>query len=204
LIPRLSKTLQGPEIVLASTSSIRQTLLTKSGLKFGVQAPNLDENQLKRENPSLPPHELAVLLAQRKALSLMKPNHLVIGADQTLSCEGQLYNKAHDKATMSAQLAQLRGKTHSLHSAVAVASDGHIKWSCCIETHLTMRNFSDAFLNSYIDKNASSIIHCLGGYQLEAEGINLFEKIEGDYFAILGLPLLPLLAYLRQENYLSS
>ena len=192
------------KIVLASTSSIRKILLANSGLIFNVEPSPLDETEIKQANPTLSAKSLSILLAEQKALALNQPENLVIGTDQTLSCDNQIYSKAKTVADLRHQLLQLRGNTHALSSSVALAKNNHILWTHCSESQLTMRQFSDQFLDHYIEHHGKTVLSSLGGYQLEAQGINLFEKIEGDYFAILGLPLLPLLAYLRQENYVNS
>jgi septum formation protein len=196
--------MHSPQIVLASTSFIRKTLLANAGLTFTSQAPAVNEDTLKQKHINLAPGELALILAQEKALSLSNNHNLVIAADQTLSCDGAIFHKARTAQELTSQLAALKGKTHTLHTAVAVAKGGQVQWKLCREANLRMREFSDEFLARYIAENAQEALHCLGGYQLEAAGINLFEKIDGDYFTILGMPLLELLAYLRQENYLTS
>jgi septum formation protein len=191
-------------LILASTSRIRQLILRNAGLKFEAMAPAVDEHQLKQELGTLSPVQLASSLAGHKALSLSRPQDVVIGADQTLSFHGQCIGKARNIAEAKLHLQNLRGQTHSLHSAIAIAFQGQIQWTYSETAHLTMRKFSDTFLETYLAANANEILPCVGAYQLESHGVQLFERIEGDYFTILGLPLLPLLAYLRQENYLTS
>ncbi len=191
-----------PQCILASTSAIRKTLLTNAGLEFDIYSPSINERVLKDTNSHLSASELALVLAKAKALAFGGSDQVVIGADQMLSCQGKLYDKAKNSDELMVQLSELRGKTHILHTAVAVTCGKVVQWSCCVDAHLTMWNFSDEFLKAYVTSHLTHILQCVGGYQLEGEGINLFEKIEGDYFAILGLPLVPLLSYLRHENYL--
>jgi septum formation protein len=193
-----------PKIILASTSIVRQKLMKNVGLLFESRAPHVDEQKVKEANSHLSAKDLSILLAQQKALAIRELNSLVIGADQTLSCEGKTHNKATTISELRTQLLTLRAKPHTLHSALSVAVDAEIQWSHCSEATLTMRDFSNDFLEAYIQFQGQSVLGCLGGYQLEAEGLMLFDKIDGDYFSVLGLPLMPLLAYLRSENYLIS
>jgi septum formation protein len=191
-------------LILASTSKIRKTILENAGLQFSVSAPHVDEAKLKANHLLGTALNLALVLAESKALSIQHPQDMIIGADQTLTSNGKTYDKPKSMAEARLQLETLRGQSHTLHAALAIAKQGKIIWRTCETASLTMRNFSDELLTSYLNKTASEIIHCVGCYQLEGEGAQLFDKIEGDYFTILGLPLLPLLAYLRQENYLTS
>jgi septum formation protein len=193
-----------PKIILASTSSVRKMLLANAGVPFTSQTPAVNEDVLKRDHPTLNAKALSILLAEKKAQSISQPQCIIIGADQTLSFEGQIFNKPANADDLHHQLSLLRGKTHTLHTAIALALNGIILWSYCEDAKLKMRQFSNAFLRSYLDHNTEKVLSSLGGYQLEFEGINLFEEIQGDYFAILGLPLVPLLARLRQQSYLSS
>lgn len=202
--PKIIQTMKTTKLILASTSAIRKTLLTNAGLEFDTFSSPINEQAFKKTNSNMSSNELALVLANAKALSFQGTNRIVIGADQILSCQGKRYDKAQNRDELMTQLSELRGKTHTLHTAVAVTADNAVQWSCCVEAHLTMRSFSDKFLESYVMFHMPHLLQCVGGYQLESEGINLFEKIEGDYFAILGLPLIQLLAYLRRENYLMS
>jgi septum formation protein len=189
--------MQHPSIILASTSPIRSSILLNAGIMFSCQPPNLDEKTAKLKLTEHSPKNLALHLAELKALSISKPNTLIIGADQTLSCEQVIFNKPKTQSSARSQLIALRGKTHTLHSALACAENGKIIWKICDEAHLTMRSFSDSFLESYIYDCGDDILSSVGSYQLEKQGVQLFEKLEGDYFTILGLPLLPLLTFLR-------
>jgi septum formation protein len=196
--------MQTENLILASTSKIRAAILKNAGVSFTVREPTLDESKAKLQLLDVPPAQLAKDLAEQKALSLAPSSNLVIGADQTLSCEGQLYNKPSSLAEAHQHLLSLRGKTHALHSALAVAQQGKIIWSVCEDAHLTMRHFSEEFVEAYIEKSGSVLLHTVGAYQLENHGAQLFEKIDGDYFTILGLPLLPLLAFLRHITFIES
>jgi septum formation protein len=129
---------------------------------------------------------------------------LVIGSDQTLELHGQTLSKAASLSELRSNLIQLRGRTHALHSAVAVAHDGEIVWRHVDTAYLTMRAFSDAFLDDYVARHGEKVRSSLGGYWFEAEGVQLFDKVAGDYFTILGMPLLPLLGYLREAGTLAA
>lgn len=192
-----------PTFRLASTSATRRSLLAATGLVFDAAKPPVDEAMLKTNMADATVAQVAAALAQAKALSLSPGDDdtLVIGADQTLDLDGQLFDKPVSEQDARRQLQQLRGKTHHLHSAVACAQRGAMIWSSIASAHLTMRNFSDAELETYISQMGARLLTSVGGYQIEALGITLFEKIEGDYFTILGLPMLPLLAFLRQQGF---
>jgi septum formation protein len=192
------------ELVLASTSKIRASILKNAGLNFSVCAPCLDETTAKEALFGLTAAKVAVALAQQKALSIISQSDLIVGADQTLSCEGIIYNKPNTLNEAHQHLIDLRGKTHILHSAVAVAQNGKIVWSLCEDAKLTMRNLSTDFIKKHIEKSGNDLLQTVGGYQLENHGAQLFEKIDGDYFTILGLPLLPLLAFLRRIKFIDS
>jgi septum formation protein len=198
------QSVQGQKLILASTSPTRIKLLENAGLTFMSQHPNIDEAAEQALRAHFTANLLAIELAKLKALSISKNQAYIIGADQTLDCCGITYHKPKNKAEAYGQLTSLRGKTHTLTSAVAISYENEILWQHSMQAHLTMRNFSDAFLELYIDKNLIDILTTVGCYQLEGAGINLFEKIEGDYFTILGLPLLPCLAYLRRLGFSQS
>ena len=192
------------ELILASTSTIRQQLLKNAGIAFTCQSPTVDEDDYKSKNNSLTPQELVLALAHLKAKSIKHPNALVIGADQTLSCNGVLFNKAKTLAEAKTCLQKLRGQSHTLHSAISIFQAGQTLFSSVDCAELTMRNFSDEFLEDYVIACGPDILHSVGCYQLENQGVQLFEKIEGDYFTILGFPLLPYLAFLRQMQFLKT
>lgn len=192
------------DIVLASGSPARRTLLANAGIAFAVESAALDERQV--EAPLVArgaaPAEVAGALAAAKAIevSRRRPEALTIGADQTLDCDGHRGTKSETIDEARAQLQRLAGRAHRLHSAVAVARHGAVRWRHQDSATLTMRPLTVAEIDAYLVRVGDSALRSVGVYQLEGEGIRLFERIEGDYFTILGLPLLPLLAYLRGEG----
>jgi septum formation protein len=193
-------------ITLASKSEVRARLLAAAGVAFEVAAPKVDEAVVKADYAKDSPREIAAILAERKALAISKhglKSGLVIGADQTLDYDGRLYDKVASAEEARARLRLLRGRTHNLHSAVAVARDGFVIWRDTVTASLTMRAFSDAWLDGYLARNPG-VLGSVGCYQLEGEGAQLFSRIDGDYFAILGLPLIELLECFRREGALAS
>jgi septum formation protein len=195
---------QGKKLILASSSTTRIKLLANAGLTFTSQRPNIDEAAEQNLRKHFNASSLALELAKLKAVSISKPQSYVLGADQTLDYAGTIYHKPNDKAEALQQLTDLRGQTHTLTSAIAITHQNQIIWQHSEQAHLTMRHFSDAFMKHYVEDNLSATLTSVGCYQLEGAGINLFQKIEGDYFTILGLPLLPCLAYLRQLGFTPS
>lgn len=193
-------------LVLASTSSIRRELLTRSGLVFEAVRPDVDEDELKRGAESLSPGQLALSLAAAKAVSAANrmPGALVIGADQVLNLAGRTFDKPVSPAAARDQLSQLRGRSHVLETALCCAADGRVVWQHLGQATLVMRSFSDAFLDDYLARMGSDVTTSVGGYKLEGLGIQLFESIVGDYFTILGLPLIPLLDYLRRKGAIAA
>jgi len=193
-------------VILASTSAIRRILLQNAGVAFTVRPSLIDEKQLKKTLDPARPEDIATALAEAKACSISRQGalELVVGADQVLALAGTIFDKPRDLAEARAHLSALRGKTHELHSALACACAGKIIWRHMETARLTMRSFSDTYLENYIARMGSEVTRSVGGYKLEGEGIQLFEKIEGDYFAILGLPLLPLLVFLGEQGELVS
>ncbi len=192
-------------LVLASQSTVRANLLRGAGVAFETASPGVDEDLAKLELAHLAPREIAGELAERKALALAVYGGsaaLVIGADQTLEYEGRLFDKARTLEEARARLWLLRGRTHNLHSAVVLARQGMIVWRETVTASLTMREFSDAWLDGYLARNPQ-VLSSVGCYQLEGEGVQLFSRIDGDYFAILGLPLVGLLDALRREGVLA-
>ena len=181
-------------------------MLAQAGLAFEALAPAVDEAKLKSVAPRLDPAAMASFLAEAKAASLTKErrNALVIGADQVLDLDGEMLEKPGSPAAARAQLERLRGRTHSLETAVCCAQGSAIVWRHLGQARLTMRNFSDAFLTRYLEFAGHGALTSVGAYQLEGPGIQLFETVEGDYFTILGLPLLPLLAFLRSREAIAS
>jgi septum formation protein len=190
-------------VVLASTSAIRKAVLAGAGVAFEAVSPGVDETAIKDSllAEGLSPRDVADALAEAKAVkvSLKRPG-LVIGADQTLDFEGRLVDKADTVEQARARLKELRGKTHKLHCAMVVARDGRPIWREVVTSTLRMRPFSDAYLDAYLERNAPGVLSSVGCYQLEGEGVQLFDRIDGDYFAILGLSLIPLLDLLRRHG----
>jgi septum formation protein len=194
------------QVILASTSKTRHSLLANAGVAFTSVDSEVDEQQFKKNLPDSTPKSLALALAEAKAKAVSKrhPGQFVVGADQTLGLGNSLFDKPKSLAEARGQLEKLRGETHKLFSAVACVLDNMVIWSCCSEAKLTMRNFSSAFFEDYLKSIADTYSHSVGGYRLEERGITLFDKIEGDYFTILGLPLLPLLAFLRERRIIPA
>jgi len=193
-------------LILASTSRIRQAVLANAGVAFTVRSPLADEAQIKNSLGRVKPAALAMTLAEAKAASASIPDstELVLGADQVLALETAVFDKPRDLAEARAHLLALRGRSHELHSAICCMRGGKALWHYAETTRLTMRNFSTAFLDHYLVRTGGEAASSVGAYELEGEGIQLFEKIEGDYFTILGLPLLPLLGFLRQQGEVGS
>ena len=193
-------------LILASTSRIRQAVLANAGVAFTVRSPLADEAQIKKGLGRVRPAALAMTLAEAKAASASMPDstELVLGADQVLALEAAVFDKPRDLAEARAHLLALRGRSHELHSAICCVRGGKTLWHYAETARLTMRDFSTAFLDHYLVRAGGEAASSVGAYQLEGEGIQLFEKIEGDYFTILGLPLLPLLGFLRQQDEVIS
>jgi len=195
------------EIILASQSLARRAILEGAGVAIETASPGVDEDAAKASllAEGCTPRDIADALAELKAIkaSRSRPG-LVIGADQTLDLHGKLYDKAATIEDARERLKLLRGETHRLHSAVVVARDGTPIWRNLETATLTMRDFSDAFLEDYLRTEGPAALGSVGCYRLEGPGAQLFAKIQGDYFAILGLPLLGLLDFLRQHGALAS
>jgi septum formation protein len=194
-------------LILASKSATRRAVLKGAGVPFEIASSGVDEDAAKAAllARGASPKAIAEALAQEKALavSVARPG-LVIGADQTLEFEGGLYDKVDTVAAARERLLRLRGKPHQLHSAVVVARDGQPIWRETVSATLRMREFSDAFLEAYLAQEGEAALGSVGCYRLEGLGAQLFARIEGDYFAILGLPLLGLLDLLRQHQVLPA
>ena len=193
-------------LVLASQSRARQALLANAGLTFEAVAADIDERGLQQTSQLSAPGEIALLLAREKALwvSARKGGHHVIGADQTLMLGGRLFNKPKDRGQALDQLRALVGHRHQLHSAVAVALDGEIVFAHVAVAGMTMRPLNETEIAAYLDEAGEAVVtSSVGAYQLESLGVHLFEHIEGDHFTILGLPLLPLLDFLRSRRLLA-
>jgi septum formation protein len=193
-------------LVLASQSPARRALLEAAGVPVEVVPGSIDERGVETQAGESDPGRVAILLARAKAgaVAASMPGRVVIGADQTLALGAQRFSKAADRAAARQQLAALRGKTHALHSAVAVACDGSVLFQHVETARLTMRAFSDRFLDDYLDAVGSAATASVGGYQLEGAGIQLFERVEGEHSTILGLPLMPLLQWLREQRLLAA
>jgi septum formation protein len=189
-------------LVLASQSLTRQALLANAGIDFEALAADLDERAMQQASGLLAPGDIAALLAREKALSVSsrQPGKYVIGADQTLAQGERLFSKPAGRSQAAEQLRALAGRRHELHSAVAVARDGKILFETVAIAGMTMRRLGEAEIDAYLDQAGEAVTSSVGAYQLEGLGVHLFERIEGDHFTILGLPLLPLLAFLRSER----
>jgi septum formation protein len=191
-------------LILASQSRARQTLLVNAGINFEAVPAEIDERALQQASNLSAPGDVAALLAREKSLSVssLLSDRFVIGADQTLALGSRLFSKPAGRAQAAEQLRTLAGHTHELHSAVAVARDGKILFANVTSARMIMRRLDEAEIDAYLDEAGEAVTSSVGAYQLEGLGVHLFERIEGDHFTILGLPLLPLLAFLRSERLL--
>ncbi|MGE3148911.1 MAG: nucleoside triphosphate pyrophosphatase [Pseudorhodoplanes sp.] len=192
-------------LVLASKSAARRAVLEAAGVPIEIDPADIDERAVE-QGATGDAEAVATLLAREKAraVSARRPGRFVIGADQTLEMDGRRFTKPRGRADAAQQLRDLRGRTHALHSAFAVARDGAALVAGADIARMTMRDFSDRFLESYLDEAGDAVTASVGGYQVEGRGVQLFEKIEGSHFTILGLPLLALLAWLRREQLLTE
>ncbi len=199
-----------PPLILASGSPYRRKMLEAAGLSFLVVPAAVDETALKRKlamvAPKPDPAAIADALARAKAeaVSIRHADAVVIGADQVLALGDELFDKPGDFAAARVQLERLRGKTHRLVSAVVLAQAGKVLWTHVGEAVLTMRSFSPAFLDDYLTKAGPGLCQIVGAYEIEGPGIQLFERVEGDHFTIIGLPLVPLLAGLRSHGAIAA
>jgi septum formation protein len=193
-------------LVLASRSESRRAVLAAAAVPVEVLPADIDERAVEACAGLKSPGAVALLLARAKACAVADklPGRLVLGADQTLALGDRLFSKPADLAAARAQLKSLRGRTHELYSAIVLARDGAVLLEHCETARLAMRDFSDRFLESYIEAAGLTLTASVGGYQVESIGIQLFERIDGDHFTILGMPLLQLLPYLRREGCLSG
>ena len=195
-------------LVLASASPTRARLLEAAGLTPIIEPARLDEAAIKAalKAEGRAAGDCAGALAEAKAMRVAarRPGALVLGADQLLVCDGRWFDKPADRTAARGQLQTLRGRRHVLATAAVLVKDGARIWHALEEPALTMRAFSDAFLDDYLAAAGDAALGAVGGYQIEGRGIQLMAKIDGDYFAILGLPLLPLLAYLRQNGFIDG
>src|SRR3954467_1604018 len=186
-------------LVLASQSKVRRALLEAAGIPVEARPAHRDERAIE-QSVTGGPGEVALALAREKArtVAAMSGNGIVVGCDQTLALGERRFSKPADRGTARAQLLALRGKAHELHSAVAVCRNGAVTFGHVAVARLTMRSFSEAFVDSYLDATGDAVTASVGGYQLERTGVHLFDEIQGDHFTVLGLPLLPLLEHLRR------
>jgi septum formation protein len=192
-------------LVLASQSKARQTLLKNAGIAFETLPAHIDERAIQYNSGLAAPGKIAALLAREKALAVsrQRDQQFVVGADQTLALGSHIFNKPAGRAQALAQLSQLAGQSHELHSAIAVAKAGTILFEHVAVARMTMRPLNEAELVAYVDAAGEVVTSSVGAYQLEGLGVHLFERIEGDHFTILGLPLLPLLDFLRGQSLLA-
>jgi septum formation protein len=195
-----------PALILASASSARRAVLEGAGLRFEIRVAGVDEAAIKEAAlaEGIPPEDAALMLADAKAarVATQAPDALVIGADQLLICEGAWFDKPPDMAAARGHLQRLRARQHELVTALVCHRGGQRIWQHVEKPRLTMRNFSDAFLEAYLAAEGEALLSSVGAYRLEGHGAQLFERIEGDQPAILGMPLLPLLGFLRQHGVL--
>ena len=193
-------------LILASQSKSRQALLRAAGIPFEAIPADLDERGIQAGSGLRDPGAIATLLAKSKALHVAsrKPGRFVVGADQTLALKDRLFSKPAGRDQAARQLHELAGGTHDLHSAIALAKDGKVLFDHVAVARMTMRSMSDAMIGKYLDAAGEAVTTSVGAYQLEGLGAHLFERIEGDHFTILGLPLLPLLAGLRSAGLVAG
>lgn len=196
------------DLILASTSATRLAMLHAAGLSVTSFAPRVDETTIRAAlvADSASPRDIADTLAEMKARKVAEknPTALVLGCDQILALDREVFAKPESPDTARDQLRQLRGKTHKLFSAAVIYENAEPVWRHVAEARLTMHAFSDAYLDDYVTRNWDSVRHSVGGYKIEEEGIRLFSSITGDHFTILGLPLLPLLAYLGNRGMIAT
>ncbi|NRB04521.1 MAG: Maf-like protein [Rhodobacteraceae bacterium] len=196
-----------PTLILASGSAIRAQLLSNAGLTFRQTSPDVDEAMIKSEllRDSATPDQIASRLAQAKASAVSDVSGYVLGSDQVLEVDGELFSKPTTPAEAVAQLSQMRAaRQHRLHTAAAIVRGGTLVWSYVDQVTLTLRPFSDAYLEGYVARNWEEIRYCVGAYKLEEEGARLFEAINGDYFHVLGLPLLEIIGFLISEGVIEG
>ncbi len=194
------------KIILASKSKIRADILKNAGIDFIIDSSTVDEDSIKNSLLSEGSDTITIsqALADLKAQnrSILWPNYLILGADQILEFDGRIYSKPIDENDIKTRLKIFSGKNHKLFTSVSIVLDQEVIWKNVTVSVLKMRNLTEKFINKYLDTVGDNATNSVGGYQIEGMGIQLFEKIEGDYFAILGLPILPILGYLRDRKIL--
>ena len=192
-------------LILASQSKARRILLANAGIAFESDPADIDERAVQQSSGLAAPSEVASLLANAKAHAVSSRRHgrHIVGADQTLALGTRIFNKPEGRVQAADQLRALSGRCHELHSAIAVVRDGQLLFDHVSIARMTMRQLDDAQIDSYLTEAGNAVASSVGAYQLEGLGVHLFERIEGDHFTILGLPLLPLLAFLRSQHLLS-
>ncbi len=195
-----------PRLILASGSQARLAVLQAAGLPVLVQPASLDEHAVRRaaRDAGWSPDAAALRLAELKAATVSDPDALVIGADQILTCDGYWFDKPVDLDQAAAHLRRLRGREHYLHTATVVLQRGQVAWQHVAVPRLRMRALSDRFIDAHVAAEGTALLSCVGAYRLEGLGIQLFEAVEGEHAAILGLPILPLLAFLRRQGLLQG
>ncbi len=195
-------------MVLASGSAARRDMLRAAGLSIDVVGPDVDESAIKlacrRMGMTVAEAAIELALAKARAVSPRRAGRLILAADQLLECEGAWFDKPTDRAAAAEQLSRLSGKTHRLVSAAILLRDDARLWHSVAMAELTMRRLSDGFIDDYLDRVGNAVLSTVGGYQIEGLGIQLFEDVSGDHFTILGLPLLPLLRFLREARIMAS
>jgi septum formation protein len=193
-------------LILASRSAARRAMLTGAGVPFTVLDAGVDEDAIKTSLAGIDPAELALELARAKALAVSRhdPEAWVLGSDQTLDFDGDMISKAPNLSVARERLHTLRGHTHHLNSAAALANNGAVVWSGVDTARMTMRRFSDDFLDAYLEAEGEGLLGSVGCYRLEGMGSQLFDRVEGDYFTVLGMPLWPVLDELRRAGVIRT
>ncbi|MGV3580311.1 Maf family protein [Brevundimonas sp.] len=193
-------------LILASRSAARRAMLTGAGVPYTAMDAGVDEDAIKASLDGIDPAELALELARAKALAVSRhdPEAWVLGSDQTLDFDGGMISKARDLTEARSRLQSMRGDTHHLNSGVALAWGGAVVWSGVDTARMTMRRFSDEFLDAYLEAEGEGLLGSVGCYRLEGMGSQLFDRVEGDYFTVLGMPLWPVLAELRRAGVIAT
>ncbi|MFN4274001.1 MAG: Maf-like protein [Aliihoeflea sp.] len=194
--------------ILASASPFRRDMLVSAGLEFEVQKAQTNERAVEAgiEGAGLEPAEIATILAEAKAIDVSERNsgRLVIGCDQVLALDGEILHKCSDMEQARRRLLALSGRTHQLHSAIVAVIDGVTAWRHVSTANMTMRRLEPAYIGRHLARTGEKVLGSVGAYQIEGEGVQLFDRIDGDHFTIIGLPLLPLLAFLRERGQIDG